>query len=185
MSADDVPAFLEKTHTTLSELSQVPSDGEAHEDTASPREYTPAVSVRESLASEDRIFSLTNGKKYRTLRRHLPGQGLTRSGIANATTLRYPMVAENYLGGASPWRTGSASARRPPGQGSRHVCQSKASTAVPEIHIMRERGAVAARSCEMLFAQSKATLRGRVGGPGGIEASLRASTALKAMRAFG
>ncbi|EJL34415.1 MucR family transcriptional regulator, partial [Novosphingobium sp. AP12] len=38
--------------------------------------YTPAVSVRKSLASPDHIISMLDGKPYKTLKRHLSANGL-------------------------------------------------------------------------------------------------------------
>src|SRR3954471_12836737 len=40
-------------------------------------EFTPAVSVRKSLASDEHILSLIDGKPYKTLKRHLARHGLT------------------------------------------------------------------------------------------------------------
>ena len=63
-----------------------------------PTEYTPAVSVRKSLASKDHIISLIDGKPYRTLRRHLTGHGLTPAEYRARYNLKadYPIVAESY-----------------------------------------------------------------------------------------
>ncbi len=61
-------------------------------------EFTPAVSVRRSLASKDHIVSLIDGKAYKTLKRHLSGHGLTPAQYRERYGLKsdYPMVAENY-----------------------------------------------------------------------------------------
>jgi predicted transcriptional regulator len=61
-------------------------------------EYTPAVSVRKSLASKDHIISMIDGKPYKTLRRHLAGHGLTPQEYRERYGLKsdYPMVAESY-----------------------------------------------------------------------------------------
>lgn len=61
-------------------------------------EYTPAVSVRKSLASREHLISLIDGRPYKTLKRHLASHGLTpaqyreRYGLAST----YPMVAPGY-----------------------------------------------------------------------------------------
>ncbi len=61
-------------------------------------EYTPAVSVRKSLASREHLISLIDGRPYKTLKRHLASHGLTpaqyreRYGLAST----YPMVAPAY-----------------------------------------------------------------------------------------
>ncbi|MBD8548667.1 MucR family transcriptional regulator [Sphingomonas sp. CFBP 8760] len=94
-SADDVPAFLQSMHLAVEKLSG--SAGEAPAEEA-PTEYTPAVSVRKSLASKDHIISLIDGKPYRTLRRHLTSNGLTPEDYRARYNLKadYPMVAESY-----------------------------------------------------------------------------------------
>ena len=94
-SAEDVPAFLGKMHDTVSTLLGQGGEPEAVE---APTEYTPAVSVRKSLASKDHIVSMIDGKPYKTLRRHLATHGLTPAEYRERYGLRadYPMVAENY-----------------------------------------------------------------------------------------
>lgn len=94
-SAEDVPAFLSKMHDAVSMLSSA-SQAEAAPEPAT--EYVPAVSVRKSLASKDFIISLIDGKPYKTLRRHLTGQGLTPQEYRQRYGLKsdYPMVAETY-----------------------------------------------------------------------------------------
>ena len=94
-SAEDVPAFLGKMHDTVSALL---GQGGEPETVEAPAEYTPAVSVRKSLASKDHIVSMIDGKPYKTLRRHLATHGLTPAEYRERYGLRadYPMVAENY-----------------------------------------------------------------------------------------
>ncbi|MBW6522175.1 MucR family transcriptional regulator [Sphingomonas sp. RHCKR47] len=94
-ASEDVPAFLQQMHQAVSNLTGTG----APESTEEPQaEYTPAVSVRKSLASKDHIISLIDGKPYKTLRRHLAGQGLTPDEYRQRYGLKadYPMVAENY-----------------------------------------------------------------------------------------
>ncbi|WP_448664607.1 MucR family transcriptional regulator [Sphingomonas sp. CJ20] len=99
VSAEDVPAFLRTMHATVTELASGPvtSDGDA-QDVAPEQEFTPAVTVRKSLASKDHIISLIDGKPYKTLRRHLSTHGLTPEEYRARYNLKsdYPMVAENY-----------------------------------------------------------------------------------------
>jgi predicted transcriptional regulator len=94
-SIDDVPAFLKSMHDAVSNLStgSAVSSGEP-----AAEEYTPAVSVRKSLASKEHIISLIDGKPYKTLRRHLSGHGLTPDQYRERYNLKpdYPMVAETY-----------------------------------------------------------------------------------------
>lgn len=95
VTADDVPAFLRSMHGAVSNLAIVASKVE---DTQPEPEFTPAVSVRKSLASKDYIVSMIDGKPYKTLRRHLSTNGLTPDEYRRRYGLRpdYPMVAENY-----------------------------------------------------------------------------------------
>ena len=98
VAADDVPAFLEQMHATVMELAPGPAAAQIREDAAPQPEYVPAVSVRKSLASKDHIISLIDGKPYKTLRRHLSGNGLTPELYRERYNLKadYPMVAETY-----------------------------------------------------------------------------------------
>lgn len=95
VSSDDVPAFLAAVHGALGKLSA------ALVDPAPERpgeEYTPAVSVRKSLASPDRIVSMIDGKPCASLKRHLAAHGLTPDQYRERYGLKrdYPMVAPGY-----------------------------------------------------------------------------------------
>jgi predicted transcriptional regulator len=94
-SAEDVPAFLGKMHDIVSALLGSTDETPAEAPSA---EYTPAVSVRKSLASKDFILSMIDGKPYKTLRRHLATNGLSPDEYRERYGLRadYPMVAQNY-----------------------------------------------------------------------------------------
>ncbi|MFV1919252.1 MucR family transcriptional regulator [Sphingomonas sp. MJ1 (PH-R8)] len=96
VSAEDVPTFLQTMHATVVGLSGGASSEPV--ETAPTEDYTPAVSVRKSLASKDHIISMIDGKPYKTLRRHLAGHGLTPEQYRERYNLKsdYPMVAENY-----------------------------------------------------------------------------------------
>lgn len=99
VQADDVPAFLRTMHATVTELSSGASaTAEVPEEAPAEPEFTPAVTVRKSLASKDHILSLIDGKPYKTLRRHLSGHGLTPEQYRERYKLKadYPMVAPNY-----------------------------------------------------------------------------------------
>lgn len=99
VSADDVPAFLRTMHATITELEGGSAAGAGSvEDAPAAQEFTPAVTVRKSLASKDHILSMIDGKPYRTLRRHLSALGLTPEEYRRRYNLKpdYPMVAENY-----------------------------------------------------------------------------------------
>lgn len=95
-NAEDVPAFLQRMHATIVGLS---SSGSNDADVVTPSvDYTPAISVRKSLASPDHIISLIDGKPYKTLRRHLSTNGLTPDAYRERYGLKsdYPMVAPSY-----------------------------------------------------------------------------------------
>jgi predicted transcriptional regulator len=98
VAADDVPAFLQKMHATVTELAQGSLTAQAGEESAPQEEYVPAVGARKSLSSKDHIISMIDGKPYKTLRRHLSGHGLTPDQYRERYNLKadYPMVAETY-----------------------------------------------------------------------------------------
>ena len=94
-SADDVPAFLLSMHAAVTKLSEG-SSGTGEQ--PAPATHEPATSVRKSLASPDHIISMIDGKKYRTLRRHLSTNGMTPEQYRERYNLKadYPMVAASY-----------------------------------------------------------------------------------------
>ncbi len=94
-SADDVPAFLLSMHAAVTKLSD---GGSSADESAAPAAYEPATSVRKSLASPDHIISMIDGKKYKTLRRHLSTNGMTPEEYRERYNLKadYPMVAATY-----------------------------------------------------------------------------------------
>ncbi|UVO49487.1 MucR family transcriptional regulator [Sphingomonas sp. SUN019] len=98
ISAEDVPAFLQKMFDTVTELANGSSTSLPSTDDAQTEEYTPAVTARKSLASKDHIISMIDGKPYKTLRRHLSSHGLTPAEYRARYKLKadYPMVAEGY-----------------------------------------------------------------------------------------
>src|SRR3546814_1445600 len=71
IAADEAPVFLRQMHATILELSGgAPADAHASGNDGEET-FTPAVSVRKSLASKDHIISMIAGKPYKMLRRHL------------------------------------------------------------------------------------------------------------------
>ncbi|MEG3178211.1 MucR family transcriptional regulator [Sphingomonas sp. RB3P16] len=94
-SAEDVPAFLKSMHQAVVGLS---TDTTADAAVAAGTEFTPAVSVRKSLASPDVIISMIDGRPYRALKRHLSGNGLTPEQYRARYDLKddYPMTAPSY-----------------------------------------------------------------------------------------
>ncbi len=94
--AEHVPAFLNSMHAALQQLAG--GSRAAAPEAEAAQEYTPAVSVRKSLASPDHIISMIDGKPYKTLRRHLATHGLTPEEYRERYNLKadYPMVSETY-----------------------------------------------------------------------------------------
>lgn len=94
-TADDVPAFLLSMHKAVADLGQ---SGGAATEPEQPESYVPSVSARKSLASPDHIVSMIDGKKYRSLTRHLSSKGLTPAEYRERYNLKsdYPMVAPAY-----------------------------------------------------------------------------------------
>ena len=96
VQADDVPDFLSRMHEAVEKLT-APSPAAEPEQPAE-QEFTPAVSVRKSLASPEHIISMIDGKPYRSLKRHLSAIGLTPDDYRKRFGLKadYPMVAPAY-----------------------------------------------------------------------------------------
>lgn len=94
--AEHVPAFLNSMHSAIQQLAG--GTQAAASEAEAPQDYTPAVSVRKSLASKDHILSMIDGKPYKTLRRHLATNGLTPEEYRERYNLKadYPMVSETY-----------------------------------------------------------------------------------------
>lgn len=93
VNADDVPTFLKTMHAAIGELSGAESIPNAE---AAP-EHIPAVPARSSV-KPDYIVSLIDGRKLKTLKRHLAIHGLTPKEYRERYRLKpdYPMVAANY-----------------------------------------------------------------------------------------
>jgi predicted transcriptional regulator len=99
VQADEVPDFLKTMHATVTALAGGSSgDGATSSESDSAQQFTPAVSVRKSLASKDHIISMIDGKPYKALRRHLTRHGLTPEQYRERYNLKpdYPMVAPTY-----------------------------------------------------------------------------------------
>ena len=85
----DLPDLIASVHRALQGLS-APAQAE-HE------KRQPPVSIRKSI-TPDFLISLEDGRRYKTLRRHLTGRGLTPEQYREKWGLPrdYPMVAPNY-----------------------------------------------------------------------------------------
>lgn len=89
--AQDVPSFLKDMHAAITGL------GEAKTGEPEAVTYQPAVSPRSSI-KPDHLVSLIDGKKYKTLKRHLAQNDLTPDQYRARYGLKsdYPMVAPEY-----------------------------------------------------------------------------------------
>lgn len=92
LSADQLPTVLQKIHGALAGL------GSSQADANPEPEFIPAVTARRSLASQEHIISLIDGKPYKMLKRHLGQNGLTPEQYRERYGLKadYPMVAPAY-----------------------------------------------------------------------------------------
>jgi MucR family transcriptional regulator, transcriptional regulator of exopolysaccharide biosynthesis len=90
--ASELPALILALHTAVTRL-------EAGPESAPPQTEVkaPAVPVRKSV-TPDYLICLDDGKKFKSLRRHLAGLGLTPEQYREKWKLPtdYPMVAPNY-----------------------------------------------------------------------------------------
>ncbi|WP_298090859.1 MucR family transcriptional regulator [uncultured Sphingomonas sp.] len=94
---EDVPEFIAKTHAAISGIAKE-AEPAAADAPPGEAEFTPAVTVRKSLASPDHILSMIDGKPYKSLKRHLGRHGLTPADYRARYGLKadYPMVAPGY-----------------------------------------------------------------------------------------
>ena len=86
----DLPDLIAAVHTSLIGLSHKGSAREAERP-------VPAVPIKKSV-SPDYLISLEDGRRYKSLKRHLSGRGLTPERYREKWGLPsdYPMVAPNY-----------------------------------------------------------------------------------------
>jgi predicted transcriptional regulator len=88
----DLPALIQSVHAALMQLASGPV-------IAVPlvEKKGPAVSIRKSI-TPDYLFCLDDGKKFKSLRRHLSTLGMTPDQYRAKWSLPadYPMVAPNY-----------------------------------------------------------------------------------------
>ena len=107
LAAEIVAAFVANNHVQVSELPNLLASvhgalakiagGKTTPETQEPATLTPAVSVRKSI-SPDRLICLDDGKKFKSLKRHLRSLGMTPDQYRTKWNLPgdYPMVAPNY-----------------------------------------------------------------------------------------
>lgn len=89
LQKNDLPELIASVHGSLQQLAQPKS--------AEPARPVPAVPIKKSI-SPDYIISLEDGRRYKSLKRHLSGRGLTPERYREkwGLTPDYPMVAPNY-----------------------------------------------------------------------------------------
>ena len=85
----DIPDLIASVHRALQGLSAPPQ--------AEPEKREPPVPIKKSI-TPDFLISLEDGRRYKTLRRHLTRRGLTPEQYREKWGLPrdYPMVAPNY-----------------------------------------------------------------------------------------
>ena len=96
VASSDIPALINQVHSALLRV----STGEAE---ASSEPLKPAVPVKRSI-NPDYIVCLEDGKKFKSLKRHLRTQyGMTPEQYREKWGLAadYPMVAPNYAAARS------------------------------------------------------------------------------------
>ena len=88
----ELPALIHAVHSAVERLAAGP-------ESAPPQieAKAPAVSIRRSI-TPDFLICLDDGRRFKTLRRHLAGLGLTPTQYREKWNLPsdYPMVAPNY-----------------------------------------------------------------------------------------
>lgn len=85
----ELPALLRQVHSTLGSLAKR---------AAEPIRPTPATSIQASLADPEYILSMIDGRRYRSLKRHIEHHGYTVESYRRAFSLPadYPLTAPAY-----------------------------------------------------------------------------------------
>jgi predicted transcriptional regulator len=104
---DELPSLVHIVHTAVARLAAGPESAQPQIE-----EKTPAVPIRKSI-TPDFLVCLDDGKRFKSLRRHLTGLGLTPDQYREKWKLpfNYPMVAPNYAAQRLRWRNRSGLAR--------------------------------------------------------------------------
>jgi predicted transcriptional regulator len=86
----DLPELIAAVHSSLARLGAPPAPPE-------PERQTPAIPIKRSI-TPDYLISLEDGRRYKSLKRHLAGRGLTPQQYREkwGLAIDYPMVAPNY-----------------------------------------------------------------------------------------
>ena len=105
MTVEVVAAYVTKNHVRAAELPDLISTihaslsgmGSAPEPVVVPAKLEPPVSIKKSL-TDDYLISMEDGKRYKSLKRHLSKHGLTPAEYRGKWNLPhdYPMIAPAY-----------------------------------------------------------------------------------------
>jgi predicted transcriptional regulator len=93
LPVSELPGLITSVHAALIKI----SGGSSAPSAAEPEVLTPAVPVRKSV-TPDYIVCLDDGRKFKSLKRHLASLGMTPDQYRSKWGLAadYPMVASNY-----------------------------------------------------------------------------------------
>lgn len=107
VSSSDLPALIANTHGALRSLS-----GNGIVEIIA--ELKPAVPIKKSV-TPDFLICLDDGKKFKSMKRHLSGLGLTPDEYRTKWGLPsdYPMVAPNYSSARSTMAKTAGLGRKP------------------------------------------------------------------------
>jgi predicted transcriptional regulator len=118
----ELPVLIQSVHAALTKI----ASGAVTPDTAELAAAAPAVTVRKTI-TPDYLICLDDGRKFKSLRRHLAGLGMTPEQYRAKWNLPndYPMVAPNYAAqrselakkiGLGQFRKSGGTAKRKPGR---------------------------------------------------------------------
>jgi predicted transcriptional regulator len=118
----ELPGLIQSVHAALTKI----ASGAVTPGTAEPTAPAAAVTVRKSV-TPDYLICLDDGRKFKSLRRHLAGLGMTPEQYRAKWNLPsdYPMVAPNYAAqrselakkiGLGQFRKSGGAAKRKPGR---------------------------------------------------------------------
>lgn len=107
ISASDLPGLIGSVYAALGSLNQSVA--------VPPKVLVPAVPIKKSV-TPDFIVCLDDGKKFKSMKRHLAGLGMTPDEYRAkwGLPMDYPMVAANYTARRSALAISNGLGRKPP-----------------------------------------------------------------------
>jgi len=89
LTSNELPEIIATVHAALRDLNEKKAP--------EPEKLTPIVPIKKTI-TPDYLISLEDGRRYKSLKRHLSGRGLTPTEYREKWGLArdYPMVAPNY-----------------------------------------------------------------------------------------